>query len=241
MVSTPPLASGTIHVWHGLLDLDASSLVRLESVLEPDERVRADRFVFRRHRDCFVAARAMLRSVMAHYLRVDAGAVRFSYNEHGKPRLAREQGFRFNLSHSGDRALLAVSCDGEVGADIEVVRPDWSPDDVARRFFSPQECRMLQELPADHRQGAFFRVWTRKEAYIKAHGRGLSMGLDTFDVAVDVRSGNCLVATRPRSLDAAAWWICGLEAPPGFEAALATEAREGPRLEAFTWNVPPGR
>ena len=145
---------------------------------------------------------------------------------------------RFNISHSEDRALLAVTTGCEVGVDIEAVRTDWAPDDVARRFFSPHECAWLYALPAEMRRAAFFRIWSRKEAYIKAHGLGLSMGLDSFDVAVDERPGNCLVATRPRETEAGEWWISGLDAPAGFAAAVATRTRKAPRLEEVTWTHP---
>jgi 4'-phosphopantetheinyl transferase len=197
------------------LDVPEARLTRLRLLLDAGERARAERFVFERHRRRFTAARGLLRETLAAELGGDPAALRFEYGPRGKPRLAAgsDDGLRFNVSHSGELLLIALARGAELGVDVEAVRPDIDHAAIARRFFSACEQAALLALPDPLRARGFFAIWTRKEAYVKLLGGGLSIPLDGFDVSLD----------EPARLlrGAAGVTLLRAEAPDGFLAALA--------------------
>ncbi len=188
-------------------------------VLSPDERHRAARFVFDRDRDRYVAGRAGLRTILGRYLGQPPERVGFSYGAHGRPDVADST---FNLSHTGDLAALAVLRDPamELGLDIEAVRPIEMA--VAEAHFASSEMAELRALPEAERVAAFHRCWTRKEAYLKARGRGLTTDLQSFGVT--------LAPWRPPRLtfchgdEAADWTLRDLDVAPGVAGALAVRS-----------------
>jgi 4'-phosphopantetheinyl transferase len=194
-------------------------------LLSDDERTRAARFHFHKDALKFVAARASMRSILAECTHVAAREVRFLYAKHGKPSLADNPAdIRFNLSHAGDRAILGVTLERDVGVDIEVIRRDLEFEKLAERFFSLHERACLRELSAEKKMQFFFRVWTCKEAFLKAQGFGLTRSLDSFDI--DLSSGAArLLATRPDPTEARDWSIVELETSPAYAAAMAVEGR----------------
>jgi 4'-phosphopantetheinyl transferase len=195
----------------------------LQAVLSPEERARASRFAFARDRRRFIAARVALRSVLAGYLRADAGAIRFIYGPAGKPALAGPSGdpICFNMAHSCGLALIGVTRGLAVGVDVERTRTDIDVDGITSRFFSAAEAAAIAALPAQNRYEAFFACWTRKEAYLKARGTGLALPLDGFDVSVEPDAPTVRLQTRPDAGDADRWRILPVEAPQGFAAAVA--------------------
>jgi len=193
------------------LDVDASRLNALQDLLTADERGRAARFHFEKHRRRFIAARGMLRELLGQYLAMDAAAIEFSYNPFGKPAV---DGVYFNLSHSDNLALYAVSRTREVGVDIERVNPAFAGEQIPEQYFSPAEVKILRSLPKDRQIEGFFNCWTRKEAYIKARGLGLSLELDSFDVTL--APGDPAAFLR----GAGDWSIEALEPAPGFVGAV---------------------
>jgi len=205
------------------------SLGILRSSLDPDELARADRFVFERHRLRYVAAHGFLRHVLGGYLSVAAEAIQFGRARHGKPFLASHaarslgRALRFNLAHSRDRALIAVSLDREVGIDLEDVCRDRDVLGLTRRYFSPSEAAVLQALPAHEWTSAFYRCWTRKEAYVKACGTGLAMRLDSFDVSFEPGVPPALLRSERGRDEPQLWQIVEPVAGAGFAAALAVE------------------
>jgi 4'-phosphopantetheinyl transferase len=214
---------------------------RLRATLTDDERARAERFVRELHRDRFVVARAALRDVLARMLAVPPESVRFRYDPGGKPRLEvpDRSGLRFNLSHSGDMALVALTLDQEIGVDVEALRSLTDVEALAERFFAPGETAALRSLPEPERETAFLRCWTLKEAYVKAVGQGLAMPLDRFEVAftsdgpepaLRVVDDHGNAAPHPR------FKLRGLDPGPGYVGALA---REGPgwRVDCFEWSA----
>jgi 4'-phosphopantetheinyl transferase len=215
------LPKGTVHVWRIALDQQNDRLERFRVTLEPHELERAGRFHFERHRRHFIVARGWLRSVVARYLGTQPEALRFAYGEYGKPALPAEHTLRFNLSHSNEVALLAVALDAELGVDVEHIRADFASEDIARRFFSRAEVNAFNALPPEERVAAFFRCWTRKEAYIKAIGKGLSQALDEFDVTL--ASGIAPALLRAKEDDATRWWMGDIDVGEGYAAALAVE------------------
>jgi len=223
--SEPPasltLATGEVHVWRLELDQPESVLAEFRATLEADELVRAGRFHFAKHRKQFVAGRGGLRYVLARYLEVKPEELRFSYGAYGKPALVNEE-LRFNMSHSHGVALLAVSRDRELGVDVEHVRADFANEDVARRFFSRVEVAAFNALEKEEQVAGFFRCWTRKEAYIKAIGRGLSEPLHAFDVTL--APGEPAALLRAERGDASRWAMFNIDVADDYAGALAAEA-----------------
>jgi 4'-phosphopantetheinyl transferase len=218
------LGDDEVHVWRVDLNAAVANPSRWEQVLSPDERERAARFRFEKDRLHFSAARSWLRMVLGRYLDSDPGGLRFRYAEKGKPSLDPSQEasrLTFNISHSGGVALFAFTRGRELGIDVERVRRDFNTDAIAQRFFSAAEQARLLVLPADQRPEAFFRCWTRKEAYIKARGEGLSLPLHQFDVSIKIGDQNALVATRPDPDEASRWSLLDLDAGRDFAAAIA--------------------
>src|SRR5579862_2564151 len=178
-----PLEPDTIHVWRASLDPDPELVRELGALLSDDERDRRDRFRFDRHRTRYVVGRGLLRTLLGRYLDQDPARLRFRYGAHRKPVLPEGAPY-FNLAHSESTALFAFSPSFELGIDLELVRPEHADDRIAERFFSPLEVSTLRALADGDRARAFFACWTRKEAFLKARGDGLSLALDSFDVSL---------------------------------------------------------
>lgn len=217
---TPPPTSSEVHLWHARLDGGEAALACDLPLLSPDERARADRFLFPQDRAAFAAARAWLRRILAGYLGRDPAGLRFGYGPDGKPHLAGSPSLRFNLSHSGGRAALAVASGREVGIDIEAIRP--VEPHIAGRVFAAGEIRTWSALPPADRLAAFFRCWTRKEAYLKALGTGLgTTRLDSFEVSLAPGDPPAVLAVDGDPRAAAEWRVADIDLGPGFVGALA--------------------
>ncbi|MCM3904411.1 MAG: 4'-phosphopantetheinyl transferase superfamily protein [Pyrinomonadaceae bacterium] len=166
------------------MDQSARTLDQMRSTLSTDEQVRANRFHFERDREHFIIARGLLRTILATYVDAEPAQINFSYSAYGKPALTTNpSSLSFNLSHSHGHCLLAVVSGRQVGVDIEMLRDDLAHEEIAERYFSPREASRFRALPKQLYTAAFFNCWTRKEAFVKAHGKGLSLGLDQFDVS----------------------------------------------------------
>jgi 4'-phosphopantetheinyl transferase len=222
--AAPQLVPAEAHVWEFPLTAAESRLGEFKQLLSADEQERAARFHFEKDQHKFTVARASMRAILGAYLGCSAQKLSFVYSENGKPALAEAaSGIRFNLSHSGEMALLGVALDRDLGVDIELIRPDVETDNLARRFFSPTERDSIRTLPEEERIPAFFRCWTCKEAFLKGQGVGLSRGLDSFDVEVNPKSPARLLATRPDTAEAASWSLHDVAIISGYAAALAVE------------------
>ena len=185
--AAPELGRGEIHVWRASLSTDESTLRRLEATLADEEKERARRFIFKRDCDRYIAARGILRELLGIYLRRAPESIAFVYGPRGKPAVVNPgepPAVRFNLSHSHELAVVAVGGEREVGIDVELMRPEFAGEEIARRYFSTKEIEELSKLPAELRTEGFFLCWTRKEAYIMAKGDGLYIPLDSFDVSL---------------------------------------------------------
>ncbi|MGD0988212.1 MAG: 4'-phosphopantetheinyl transferase superfamily protein [Candidatus Sulfotelmatobacter sp.] len=223
-----PLPENEVQLWRADLDAICTEESRWQRVLSPDEQKRASRFHFPGDRQRFAAARALLRIILAGYLNVEPLSVNFCYSAKEKPSLAPSHAasnITFNLSHSGGIALYAFARRLELGVDVEKIGRDFDVEGIARRFFSAHEQEQLAELPAAERDEAFFRCWTRKEAYIKATGDGLSLPLSQFDVSLQPGSSDALVATRPDGAEAGNWLLREVPAGAGYVAALCVRGR----------------
>jgi 4'-phosphopantetheinyl transferase len=223
------LPSDEVHVWRASLDQPASRVQSLQHTLTTDELSQAGRFYFQKDRQHFIVARGLLRAILSRYLDVEPGQLRFCYSDYGKPSLAPPSGpktLNFNLSHSDRLVLYAVTRGREIGIDLERVRPVPEAEQIAERFFSAEENAVFRTLPARLKQEAFFTCWTRKEAYIKARGEGLSLPLDQFDVSLVPGEPAMLLSTRGDPQEAARWSLRELMPGPGYVAAIAVEGHD---------------
>jgi len=232
---SPELAPGSLHVWLASTRTGVSNLAQYWSSLAPEEKRLSERYCFQPDKDRCVVAYGSLRSLLSRYLRTAPAALEFGRTSLGKPYLTSPRGsvdLRFNLSHSGDFVAVALTNGAEVGIDIEKGRD--LPDclEVARTVFTPHELRIVEQAAVGDRLKAFFTFWTRKEAYIKARGLGLSLSLDTFDVA----SGATLQVIQPEADDArkSAWVIQDVEVPDGYFCAVAVSSDARPPTTALT-------
>lgn len=191
-------------------------------MLSPDEVSRASRFHFDRDRESFIKAHGALRIILGAYLRVDGATLTFSAGEFGKPRLGADlvPALEFNLSHSGAWALLAVAV-RPVGIDIEQWNPRVEFLELARHYFSPSEYALLEARTLEHVEEGFFRIWSRKEAYLKATGCGVALGLHHFDVSDGEHAS--LLADRRDAHATARWSMREIDVAPNYSAALVSE------------------
>lgn len=227
-----------VHVYvRRVSDFSGSEIDKFWGALSPDEMHRAIRFRFEQDRTRYIVTRAQLRALLGAYLKSHPSSLQFSYSLNGKPELScpgREPTLRFNVTHSGDVILLAFTWRRRVGVDVERVQLGLLGEDIAERFFSASECQGLRALPPSQRQQAFFRCWTRKEAYVKASGSGLAFPLDSFDVSFGADEPARLLATRPDAAEASRWFMKDLEIEQGYVAALVIEGKTS------SWNPAQG-
>ena len=206
--------AGDVHAWFANFRQGHPAATSFHSLLDAEERARADRFVFARHRERFVRAHGMLRLVLAPYVDRPPSALSFIAGPYGKPQLADARGLSFSLSHSGDGVAIAVAQDVAVGIDIEERRRIEDRDALVARFFSAEEAAAYGRAAPAEREDAFFRLWTRKEAFVKGIGLGLSRRFNSFTVGLSL----------PVQLDAPdedGWSLRHLEPGGGFVGALA--------------------
>jgi len=220
------LNSADIHIWQRQLVCERQVIESLRRILATDELERAQRYRFATNRDEYVIARGTLRTLLGEYLACSPEKIRFTYSQYGRPQLdGTDHGglSEFNISHSGNIVVLAFARNRRVGIDIEHVRRDFNTMEIAQRFFSLAEREALRQVPMNQRYEAFFTCWTRKEAFIKALGEGLSHPLDQFDVSLAPGFPAALLATRPDAADARRWSLWNVNVPSGYSGALAAE------------------
>ncbi|MCA1684615.1 MAG: 4'-phosphopantetheinyl transferase superfamily protein [Planctomycetia bacterium] len=227
---------GEVHVWKVTLDPPGPVLSRFDLTLNDDERKRRDRFRTETLRRRFLAGRGSLRAILGAYLRCPPENVALAYGVHGKPRLADpgDPAVEFNLAHSHDVALCAVTLGRAVGVDVEAVRPLDNSERIIERFFSPREQSDFLALPHPERLAAFFRGWSRKEAFLKATGTGLATRLDSFDVTLGPFAALLRVGEDPS--EAPRWSLLDLDPGPGYAAAVAVR---GGHFALKTWDGVP--
>lgn len=230
--ATLTLHTDTVHVWRAELDRPSHHVDDLFRHLSSDETERAGRFRLAKHRNRYVVGRGTLRTVLAQYLNRTPGDLRFTYNDRGKPELPSVD-LQFNVAHSDGIALFALTRAAAVGIDIERVRPNVTDDRIAERFFAPEEVEALHALDPSARHEAFFRCWTRKEAFVKACGKGLSLALDRFVVSLAPDEPPALLETKDDPGEANEWSLHELRPGPGYVAALAVRC---PEVDLECWD-----
>ncbi len=231
------LPEDEVHVWRTAAQMPGSSIAQLRQILSPDELARIDRFHFEIDRRRGVIGRGYLRLLLGRILDLPANELQFKYDEFGKPSLIPGQGLplQFNVSHSGDLILIAIAVGRAVGVDVERMRTDLDPNGIAVQFFSTDERKTLASLAGSAQYKAFFACWTRKEAYLKATGVGLSLPLDQFDVSFLPEQEPELLATRPDPAEAQKWKLRALDVSGDYAAALVAAGRTWD-LKCWNWS-----
>ena len=223
------LAADQIHVWRVALNQNPERISELIEVLSADECARADRFHFQKDRNQFIESRAALRLLLSQYLKLPPIALTFSLAAHGKPALSpglSNSDLRFNLSRRDGLALIAFTEGREIGIDVELVRPDLDLFEIAEVSFSDSELSSLRSLPENLQAEGFYNCWTRKEAFVKAVGEGLSFPLKQFDVSLTPGQPARLLSVRVESSSdgiqaADSWTLQDVPVADGYVAALA--------------------
>jgi 4'-phosphopantetheinyl transferase len=211
-----------VQVWCARLEADTETVERAYLQLSRDEQDRASRFRHATLRATFVLSRSILRTLLARLCDCSPTDLEFAYGEQGKPILAApSSALQFNLSHSGNIAAYAFAANDELGVDIEKHSPRTDLEQIARRFFCATEYKELLCVPDIERASAFFECWVRKEAYIKAQGRGLSVPLDSFRVSLRPGQPAALLALDDDIESARAWSITAFSPADGYSGAVA--------------------
>lgn len=218
-----------VHLWRVWLDRNASLAEEFWSTLSADERQRAQRFRFDRDRRHFVSARGVLRNILGRYLQKSPAAISFDYNDYGKPAISSSQGPRFNVSHSNGAALYVFSLSREVGVDVELLRDDVTILEIAEGIFAASEIDALRSLPSGQQVQGFFNCWTRKEAYIKALGEGLTHPLDRFAVSLAPNEPAHLLNTVDDG-----WSLIDVSPFPAYAGAVAVSGTN-PEIHCWDW------
>jgi 4'-phosphopantetheinyl transferase len=228
-----------VHVWQMRVSELAGMIDITGIYLSVEERERANRFQFEDDRNRFTVSHRSLRRILGQYLQLPPEEITFGRGEQGKPNLdpvPQAGGLAFNMSHSGDFILIAVGRKREVGVDVEKMRPEIELERLARRFFSPGEAARISVQDSEQRLAAFFRCWTRKEAYIKARGGGLSIPLDQFEVTLDAEAPAALLANWDDPEEVSRWSLHNIDLDEEHLAALAVE---GTPLIIRYWHLIP--
>jgi 4'-phosphopantetheinyl transferase len=227
----PPefLGQAEMHLWVVPLTVSAEKSSYFKSILSLDEQERAGGFRKIGDAQRYIAARGSLRSLLGAYLTIEPDRLQFAYDAFGKPRLAGEKpltSMKFSVSHSEDLALLGFARGHKNGVDVEHIRPDIDVEDLAARYFSPSEFQKLRALPADQKREAFYCGWTRKEAYLKGRGEGLSFPLNRVEVSLTPgEPAMILKASGDRGVSRR-WIVQHLSPAPGYIGAAAVEGRD---------------
>jgi len=239
--STPPLdlqlQPDEVHVWRAPLVVPESVLVLLNHILSEREARRAMSFHFTEDRRRWIVAHGVLRILLSRYVHLDPHLLQFDFHSYGKPFLAfplLSTPLQFNLSHSRDLALYAFTYTRHVGIDVEYKQAGLDFEALARVSFSPNEQAVLRSLPNDVKQEAFYNCWTRKEAYIKAKGKGMYIPLDQFDVSFLPGEPAALLQSRGESHEIRRWTLQELAPGNGYSGALAVEGYDW-SLSCWQW------
>ena len=208
-----------VHVWRVPLNIPDKLLNQLFQLLNKDENDRANRFHFEKDRKRYISTRGHLRVLLGKYLKQEPDTLVFRYNKYGKPFLT-DNSIEFNVSHSNDLGLIAFDQDQEIGVDIEWMRPDFGGLKIAKRFFSSEEVLELEALPPDEQAQGFFNCWSRKEAYIKALGKGLAIPLDKFSVNLSPGIKAVLLSTTHNPQALYNYKLFNIKTDPDYASAL---------------------
>lgn len=217
-----------VHVWKSLLDFDDESIAAFFNLLSDDEIQIALRFRFDCHRKQYIASHGLLRSILCEYIRIEPQFLTFRTNQYGKPRLSSNRNIsdiRFNISHSHKLCVIAVAKELEIGIDIEFIHRDINFLEIAKSVFSKNDLATYRSMPENVQKIVFFRCWTRKEAYLKAKGKGLSPNLDQLEVCFLHSESDGILSSADSPGKDKYWHLFDITPFPGYTGALSTEGK----------------
>ncbi|ELR97510.1 4'-phosphopantetheinyl transferase superfamily protein [Gloeocapsa sp. PCC 73106] len=221
---TPPQA----HIWCAQVQQIPTQIQQLWHLLNPVERKKAADFQFERHRNAFITGRGYLRIILSRYLQLKPQEIEFNYTPKGKPYLAHqflESNLQFNLSHSHELILYALTLDKPIGIDLEYLRPFPEAEKIAQRFFSPREAAFISNCPDSLKSPAFFQGWTSKEAVLKATGEGIGGGLEKIEVELDPSQEAKLLSLDGDTQAAQNWFLTKIQTSPEYMATVAIKGK----------------
>jgi 4'-phosphopantetheinyl transferase len=218
------LTRGEVEVWCILLDQMQPDLERYSGLLSPDEKSRSERFYFQTDREHYIICHGALRTLVGRYLQAEPSEIEFEYEPNGKPvvrKTFQEKTLHFNLSHSRNAALIAFSWTYRVGIDIEHIREMADEDRFAEMYFSARECDLIRSLAGRQKLEAFFKIWTCKEAFLKARGEGLTKSINRIEVSLEDGKPAQLVSVYGDRDQAREWRLDTFNPIPNYQACLA--------------------
>jgi 4'-phosphopantetheinyl transferase len=207
-LNQPTLTDNQVHVWRANLDLSTATIEKLATILSSDEITRANKFKFTKDRNSFIAARSILRQLLANYLQIKPEELEFEYSDRGKPRLSASmpnKSLQFNVSHSQQYALYGFIYNHAIGVDLEYLRSMSDAVKIAERFFSPREFQFISSCKEEQQHQVFFKFWTAKEAYLKATGTGLAGSIADVEISLDHTESPQLLAIEGDKTATASW------------------------------------
>ncbi|NES02543.1 MAG: 4'-phosphopantetheinyl transferase superfamily protein [Okeania sp. SIO2F4] len=218
------VSPNNVHIWSTNLKLLPSQIEELSTILSSDEIERANKFYFERDKNRFIIARGKLRKILSRYLNIEPEKLQFTYSDRGKPYL-KDTSILFNLSHSQDLALYAITQVNSIGIDLEYIRPMNDAENLAKRFFSHQEYNLISQLPPQKQQETFFKLWTCKEAYLKATGDGLAGGLEKVEISLNPKKPVEFFSINQDIKEASHWYLHQFIPEPNYIAAVVVAGK----------------
>lgn len=223
-----PLIGSDLHIWTAALSGSVEQLAYFDSLLTVDEKVRAQRFYFERDRNRYIFARGTLRTLLAVYLGLEPPKIPIIYGPIGKPALGPVPGdkhLEFNVAHSNDWAAYVFGWERPLGIDLEHVRPLADVDALAQRFFCARESELIHSLSGDEKWETFFKIWTCKEAILKAHGSGLTVPLNHFEISMGLDDVVRISSIAEEAAHLADWHLELIDLVPGYKSAFAVRGK----------------
>lgn len=224
-----------VHIWNIEANLESNQAELSIDFLSPDEIERASKYKFERDRRVFITARSALRRLLGKYLGIDPTKIGFFYNSYGKPNIIQDKQLNFNVSHSEKNIVIAFAKGLGIGVDIEKIKNDFDPMELAENFFSQEEIKALSNHEEESRYRAFYRCWTRKESFIKALGQGLSYPLDSFAVSLDNDHTAQFLKIDGIPDPKKSWQLLSFIPAEGYIAALSTNVKPK-AIQFFDWS-----
>ncbi len=229
------LPGNEVHVWYFNVDDFSKEIEIYRRLLSLEEISRSKKFKFEKDRTLNIMARSALRTLSSLYLGHTASAIEFKYGTYGKPDYNFPTDLKFNVSHSGKLVVLAFVKDSEIGIDVEKIKTDFDVLNLAENFFSTTEVKMLHDVQQDDVYQAFYHCWTRKEAFIKAEGSGLSFPLDAFSVSMDENKKAKLLQTKWNSAEKNKWSLFSFSPTNEYVGAIAVRGKVK-SIQYFNWD-----
>lgn len=218
------LDSNQIHIWYINFNLAEDVITFLDSFLSKDEIIKASKFRFKKDKNCSIITRGALRLISSKYLKMKPENITFKYGEFGKPDFDIDTKIKFNVSHSGNMAIIGFVLNDDIGVDVEKIKSDFDVFDIAKNYFSDSEIEALKKLPIHERAKGFYRCWTRKESFIKAKAQGLSFSLDSFSVSINSDEKTELLETKWNKNEKELWKLFSFLPKENYMGAVSVKS-----------------